>query len=131
MTCSQFPSTTLRLREHLGVDVTVAVSMDDAVKLLKGQKFDVLIVDVRLPREDNGELRDFGGIELLSDLHLAGPDAINARTPYILLTAQMRSLSGGGIIADSRCLGVVKKLRQREVKSLVGGYLDTRSRPRG
>ena len=118
-------TTAYRLEHELRCAVTVARTLDEALKYLSGTLFDALIVDVRIPRSVGEGWAEFGGIELIAMLHRDFENP-NVSTPYIFLTAQKRSLSGGEAIADKRCLGVVKKLTQDEAIAIVGELLAKR-----
>ena len=60
--------------ESAGYDVTAALKEEDAIGVLKGQTFDLSIVDLQLLHQD--------GISLMEDLHLILPEM-----PVIILTA--------------------------------------------
>lgn len=105
--------TVLHLQEHFHAELLWATSVQAATEKVRSEKLDLLIVDVRIPFTEDGELRDFGGVDVVDELHREGKGALNAEVPYIFLTAQKRSLVGGDgrgsdVVEDPRCLGVVK-----------------------
>jgi len=60
--------------ESAGYEVAAALKEEDAIAVLKGQTFDLSIVDLQLLNQD--------GISLMEDLHLILPEM-----PVIILTA--------------------------------------------
>ena len=123
---SQVSSTVFRLEDELECRVVAVVSVEAALEKLSQERFDVIIVDVKIPIVEHGEFRDFGGVELVDRLHRMPDDHLNLLTPYIFLTAQQRSLIGGGPVADKRCLGLVKKLNQSAAVEIIRSYFEIR-----
>jgi len=117
-------TTRFDLADELGSEVHIAESVEAAISMLEKMRFDILIVDVRIPLRKGDVIAEFGGLELIEKWDNMGPRALNANTPFLFLTAQQRSVLNAQVMKNERCLGAVKKLTQFNTVDIVRDYLE-------
>jgi DNA-binding NtrC family response regulator len=85
----EFTETTKRLLEHRGYDVTAVNSGDSAIKTLGQGKYDVMVLDLKMPGMDGiSTLREIKKLQLNTQtLVLTGHGAINTALEAMKLGA--------------------------------------------
>jgi len=126
----QISTATGRLKKKLGCTITEARTIDEAERLLDDVKYDLLLVDVAIPRTDNGVEIVFGGVGVIERLQRSEYKQNGADTPYIYLTAQKQSLPQDALRHDRYCRSIVSKLSQHKIVAIVGEYLEEQARSR-
>lgn len=121
-------STRSDLADELGAELQIASSINEALVKLRSEHYDLVIVDVRLPEEENGNVRDFGGVELIDKWLSLGNKSRNTETPFLFLTAQLHSLLRSEVVNSKRCLGAVKKLEQFKAIPIIRDFFEHRDR---
>ena len=96
--------------ERLGHDVVLSRSSSSATKKISEEKFDLIVMDVRLKDEDTqrGEM-DTSGIMIIDRLISGEFGALNLNTKFVLYTNQKRSIKQGSIRHHNNFLGIYSK----------------------
>lgn len=105
--------------QRSGHQTKFATNVSEAETLLRNERFDVLVVDIRLPDKPEGVLDFDGGLTLIKQLRGGVYGEENRATPFIILTGQKRSLDLGGVQRLGGCLGVEKKLTQYRTVDII------------
>lgn len=120
-------TTRFDLENDFGCDISVAETAVDAYKELSEQLYDLIIVDVQIPESVDGDVLDFGGLEVMESLIDGKLGSLNKEVRYLVLTAQQSSLARSRVVNDPRCLGVVRKISQSDAIRIIGGYLASKA----
>lgn len=101
---------TLIKLEDLGAQVECAESVFEAKKYLTEKKYDVLILDWRLPEKPGEDVNDIAGEILVEDLKSGKLGNINKEIPFIAVTAQRSVINYPKVKEISGCIDVIYKL---------------------
>lgn len=110
---------TIRAVKHISSSVTHVTNINDARTKLVENAYELLIVDARIPDVEGGELITEGGVDLVNEIYNGELGVINSYAPFIILSAQDRSIQMESIENSSVCLGILGKLMHLEVLELV------------
>jgi len=97
------------------IAVDISPTIDDARLRLRDRTYRLLLIDLRIPETNEGDVRERGGVQLLKELKAGELGERNRSIKFIILTAQsflldrMRLEVGNGFlrsIKDADCLGV-------------------------
>ncbi|MEI6533454.1 MAG: hypothetical protein WCO06_06485 [Candidatus Roizmanbacteria bacterium] len=91
----------------------------DAIEQVKNNKYDLLIVDVRLPYQEDGEIIQESGLDFISELHSGKFGDLNKTSSFIVLTAQLKSLRLDLLQHNPLCKGVFGKLEHFDVMNKI------------
>ncbi len=92
----------ITLRGHTVVEVA---SVDEALKVLSNDTFDLVLLDWRLPMTEGDSVDAEGGAQLVAAFHRQDGDGI----PYVIVSAQMATVPTS-LRRDPLCRGIVGKL---------------------
>jgi CheY-like chemotaxis protein len=108
-----------------GYDVTRVTNLLDARAVLSKSKFDLVVADVRLPpTDDETKIDQFGGVDLIRDLRAGRVGRMNKKTPFMIVTAQIGSLSHTAIKAFGDCIGIFDKLQLEAIEDAVNNFVE-------
>lgn len=93
---------------QMGCAVTECASVAKAIAILNDHRFDLMILDWRIPEHDGEPTLVDGGALLLDAIRNGGVTAANRSLQYVVVSAQRSTVSAGSL--DDRCLGIVGKL---------------------
>jgi CheY-like chemotaxis protein len=72
----------------LGYSFEIAQTLADAKEKLRHKKYRVLFVDLRMKDNDDGAIKNDGGLELIRKLRKGRLGSINQHTDYVIISAQ-------------------------------------------
>jgi CheY-like chemotaxis protein len=72
----------------LGYSFEIARTLTDAKEKLRHKKYRVLLVDLRMKDNDDGPIKNDGGLELIRKLRKGRLGSINHHTDYVIISAQ-------------------------------------------
>lgn len=101
-----------------------ASTIKDAVSFVESTKYDLIIVDVRLPKIPGGEKIAESGLDFIAELHAGKHGSINTKTPFMVLTAQNKSLRLDLLGSNKMCVSVHGKLAHLDVMRKIDELLE-------
>lgn len=110
---------TLRAIKHISTNVTEVKNIVEAQNALINNRYELLIVDVRVPHNGGNKLIAEGGIDLVNSIFEGKYGSHNKNTPFIILSAQDRSIRKESIKNSEACIGILSKLMHLEVLDIV------------
>ncbi len=111
---------TIAQLEELGLSIACAGNVVGAKEYLRRGKYDVIILDWRLPEHsDDTNVNDTAGEILLGNLRAGKYGKQNQYTPVIAVTAQRSVVDTKKVNKLGGCLGVVYKLYPDEMIKLL------------
>lgn len=118
---------TLKYLRSAGHSITCAANVADAEESLKNDAYDLIWLDFRLPLDrDNIGLSDYAGEEILRRLRNGVYGEENARVPFIVVTAQSRSIDPQVMEEAGGYLGTFKKLDHAKIVHAIEAFAVTK-----
>ncbi|MGA8612833.1 MAG: response regulator [Xanthobacteraceae bacterium] len=72
----------------LGYSFEIARTLIEAKNKLQHNKYKILLVDLRMKSEQDGSIKDDGGLELIRKLRKGKLGAVNQNASYVIISAQ-------------------------------------------
>jgi len=117
---------TLSELQASGIVFDHVTNVKDAIEQLRKTKYDLVLLDWRLPRQPHDEVSDNAGLAILN--FIKSTDAsINHNIPIIILTAQFSSIDPESLKQHPNCRYVISKLRMDDITSRTREILEARS----
>jgi len=113
-----------KLEKRNNTIVKHVVFMEDAEEFLKTDKYDLLVVDARIPSIRQDSLVEEGGLDLMKKLVNSEFGNLNNNTMFIILSSQAHSLRNEEIISHELCGGLFPKLLYTEYMNFIEDALD-------
>ncbi len=117
---------TMRGISHKVTSISSVGTIAEAETLIINNKYDLLILDVQLPNVRGGKLISESGIDLIGRLQKGDCGKMNRDIPFMILTAQNRSLRLDKTENNANCIGICGKLSHMEVISKINELLTDR-----
>src|ERR1039457_2335526 len=117
-----------------GIEIEHVTNVKDAVACLRRTKYDIVLLDWRLPLVAGGPVNDDAGLAVLK--HTRSPDAgENQGFPEIVLTAEWSIVDAATLTEHRNCRYVISKLRMDDItgrtQEMLGGRTSPGPRARG
>ncbi|MGA3132445.1 MAG: response regulator [Terracidiphilus sp.] len=117
---------TIRELEDLVAQIKQVTNVEDAIECLRHEKFDLVLLDWRLPLTLGGPVNDDAGLVVLDHTKLPlGND--NLDIPVIILTAQSSTIDSQALKEHPNCRYVISKLEMDAITRRTSELLNERA----
>ena len=117
---------TIRELKDLVAEIKQVTNVEDAIECLRHEKFDLILLDWRLPLKPEGPVNDNAGLDILNHTKLPlGTD--NLDIPVIVLTAQSSTIDSRALKEHPNCRYVISKMMMDDITRRTSELLNERA----